>query len=57
MQDAKVLFDSLSVSGTIIPASPCVESLGVIIDEDLTLNFYITYICKSCYHYLIILKW
>ena len=57
MQDAKVLFDSLSVSGTIIPASPCVESLGVIIDEDLTLNNYITYICKSCYHYLIILKW
>ena len=46
-----MLFDSLSVSGTIIPASPCVKNLGVIIDEELTLNNHITYI-KSCYHYL-----
>ena len=51
-QYAKVLFDSLSVSGTIIPASPYVKNLGVIIDEELILNNHITYICKSCYHYL-----
>ena len=50
-QHAKVLFDSLSESRTIIPGSPCVKDLGVIIDE-LTLNNHITYICKSCYHYL-----
>ena len=51
-QHAKVLFDSLSVSGTIIPASPSVKNLGVIIDEELILNNHINYICKSCYHYL-----
>ena len=51
-QHAKVLFDSLSVSETIIPASSYVKNLGVIIDEELTLNNHITYICKSCYHYL-----
>ena len=49
-QHVKVLLDSLSVSGTIIPASSCVKNLGVIIDEELTLNNHITYICKSCYH-------
>ena len=47
-----MLFDSLSLSGTIIPASLYVKNLGVIIDEELTLNNHITYICKSCYHYL-----
>ena len=41
---------TLSVSGTIIPASPYVKNL--IIDGELTLNNHITYICKSCYHYL-----
>ena len=51
-QHVKVLFYSLSVSGTIIPASPCVKNLHVIIDEELTLNIHITYICKSCYHNL-----
>ena len=51
-QHAKVLFDSVSVSGTIIPVSPYVKNPGVIIDEELTLNNHITYICKSCYHYL-----
>ena len=40
-QHAKVLFNSLSVSGTIIPASPCVKNVGVIIDEELTLNNHI----------------
>ena len=45
-QHAKVLVDSLSVSGTIIPASPYVKNLSVIIDEELTLNNHITYICK-----------
>ena len=47
-----MLFDSLSVSRTIIPASRCVKNLDVINDEELTLSHYITYICKSCYHYL-----
>ena len=47
-QPRKLLFDSLGVSGTIIPASPCVKNLGVIIDEELALNNHITYICKSC---------
>ena len=47
-----MLFASLSVSGTIIPASPYVKNLGVIIDEELTLNNHITDICMSCYHYL-----
>ena len=45
-QHAKVLFDSLSVSGTIILAISCVKNLGVI-DKELTLNNDITYICKS----------
>ena len=30
---AKVMIKSLSVSGAIIPASPCVKNLGVIIDS------------------------
>ena len=34
-QHEKVLFDSFSVSGTIIPASPCVKNLGVIIYVEL----------------------
>ena len=51
-QYAKVLFDYLSVSGTILPSGPDVKNLGVITDEELTLNNHITYICKSCYHYL-----
>ena len=46
-QCAKVLFDSLSVSGIIMPASPCVKNLSVVIDEKLTLNNHITYICKT----------
>ena len=37
-QHAKMLFDSLSVSRTIIPASLCVKNLGVIIDGKLILN-------------------
>ena len=48
-QHAKLLFDYFSVSGTIIP---CVKNIGVIIDEELTINNHITYICNSCYHYL-----
>ena len=43
---------TLSVSGTIIPASPYVKNLGVIIDEEPMLNNHLTYICKSCYHYM-----
>ena len=35
-QRAKVLFDSLSVSGTIVPASPYVKNIGSIIDKELT---------------------
>ena len=33
-------------------ASPCVKNLGVIIDSELTLSDHVTYICKSCNHYL-----
>ena len=52
-QHAKVMINSLSVSGAIIPASPCVNNLGVIIDSELTLSDHVTYICLlSCYHYL-----
>ena len=51
-QHAKVMINSLSVSGAIIPASPCVKNLGVITDSELTLSDQVTYICKSCYHYL-----
>ena len=46
-QHAKVLFDCLRISGTIMQASPCVKNLGIIIDEELTLNNYIIYIYKS----------
>ena len=36
-----------------IPARPCDKNLSVLIDEELTLNDYITYIIyKSSYHYL-----
>ena len=51
-QHAKVMINSLSISGAIIPASPCVKNLGVIIDSELALSDHVTYICKSCYHYL-----
>ena len=51
-QHAKVMINSLSVRGAIIPASPCVKHLGVIIDSELTLSDHVTYIFKSCYHYL-----
>ena len=51
-QHAKVMINSLNVSGAIIPASPCVKNLGVIIDSELALSDHVTYICKSCYHYL-----
>ena len=46
------MINSLSVSGAIIPASPYVKNLGVIIDSELTLSDHVTYICKSSYHYL-----
>ena len=51
-QHAKIMINSLSVSGAIIPASPYVKNLGVIIDSELTLSDHMTYICKSSYHYL-----
>ena len=51
-QHAKIMINSLSVSGAIIPASPYVKNLGVIIDSELTLSDHVTYICKSSYHYL-----
>ena len=55
-QHAKVMINSLSISGAIIPASPCDKNLGVIIDSELTLSDQVTYICKSCYHYLRIIR-
>ena len=51
-QHAKIMINSLSVSGAIISASPYVKNLGVINDSELTLSDHVTYICKSSYHYL-----
>ena len=45
-QHAKVMTNSLSVSGAIIPASPCVKNLGDIIDSELILSDHETYICN-----------
>jgi hypothetical protein len=51
-QRAKLTLKSFSFSGNSIVSSSSVRNLGVIFEEDLSLNKQITQVCKSC-HYLI----
>jgi hypothetical protein len=46
------VFDSVTISGSVVNPSDVIRSLGIILDPSITLNKHVTKLVGTCYYYL-----